>query len=63
MPRPKRLEKLRIWWPVAASRAGVLREVREVAGVPEGAGRWRWKIEKADAGKFEMGGKKDPVEI
>ena len=39
LPSGKRLEKLRIWPPGVASRAGVLREVKEVAGVPEGVGR------------------------
>ncbi len=36
MPRPKRLEKLRIWWPGATRRAGAQREVREVPGAGGG---------------------------
>ena len=37
-PRAKRLEKLRIWWPGAASRAGAQRALREIPGVGRGRG-------------------------
>ena len=39
MPRPKRLEKLRIWEPGAASRAGARRASVKIPGAGEGAGR------------------------
>jgi len=35
MPRPKRLEKLKIWEPGAASRAGAQRAVGEIRGAGE----------------------------
>jgi hypothetical protein len=38
MPRPKRLEKLRIWEPGAAIRAGTKRAAREIPCAGEGRG-------------------------
>jgi len=57
MPESKRLEKLRIWWPGAAIRAGAQRAVREIPGA---GGAVRQDFPKEGAQKFELSGKKRP---
>lgn len=63
MPTPKRLEKLRIWKPGAASRAGAQRASREIPGAG-GVGRQKFSFSDfqiADAREFSVSGNLRPT--